>query len=157
MAVDSMMGIGKDGTLPWPANKEDLKHFRDLTTGHIVVMGSKTWHDPCFPAPLKNRDNYVVTSSLGGREFTGVHGLIGAIGDLKEQIIALDNTDKDVWIIGGASIIEQCWDIIEIFHLTIIKGDFECDTRLNINLQDFDIVSKEERDNTYLVLKGRTQ
>lgn len=137
MAVDEAWGIGKKGTLPWPANKEDLKQFKDKTTGHIVVMGSKTWKDPCFPAPLKNRENMVVTNDpwrYPGADFY----LHMNIADQIKEIDARD--DRDVWIIGGAKVIEQCWDIIEEFHLTIIKGNYDCDTKLNVNINEFTII-----------------
>ena len=50
--------IGKDGDLPWniPA---DMKFFRDKTTGHIIVMGRKTFES--FPKPLPNRRHVVIT------------------------------------------------------------------------------------------------
>ena len=48
-AIDASGGIGKDGSLPWPKDSEDLKWFRHNTTGDIVVMGKNTWMDPMMP------------------------------------------------------------------------------------------------------------
>ena len=126
-ACDTQGGIGKDGSIPWPANKTDLKHFQTMTTGNIIVMGSKTWIDPCFPGPLKNRENYVISKT---KHFEGAT-MLGT--NFKSAIIELDRTsDKDVWIIGGAEVIKQCFDIIEEFDVSFIDGDFKCDTFLHV-------------------------
>ena len=62
-AVDANFGIGKNGTLPWPKNKDDFAWFREHTLGKTIVMGRRTWDDPAFPKPLPKRTNVVVTSS----------------------------------------------------------------------------------------------
>lgn len=129
LACDMDMGIGKNGTLPWPKNTEDLKHFRDLTTGHIVVMGANTWRDPLFPAPLKNRENIVVTNNPW--RYPGANFYLHM--NIQDQIIKMsENDSRDVWIIGGASIIKQCHDIIEEYHITLIQETYDCDTFLEL-------------------------
>mgnify|MGYP000094308962 FL=1 len=146
LAIDENGGIGKGGSLPWPANKEDLKQFRDKTTNHIVVMGSKTWEDPFMPAPLKNRDNVVISSR---NDFIGAQVINKNIID---ELLKLDNvSDKDVWIIGGSTIIGQTIDIIDEIHLTRIPGDFGCDTFIDIDciLGEFHLT--ESKDNTYFI------
>ena len=53
--------IGKDGDLPWHI-PEDLKHFKKITTGHVVLMGRKTWESiPDKFRPLPNRKNEKVS------------------------------------------------------------------------------------------------
>lgn len=142
MAVDKDWGVGKNGTLPWPANKEDLLQFKNKTTGHYVIMGSHTWDDPCFPAPLKNRTNVVVTSNPD--KYMGLaHETIN--GDPKERIIEIannvsDSSGKDVWIIGGPTLLSQCWDIIDEFHLTIVNGRYDCDKHLDFPHDDFSLI-----------------
>jgi dihydrofolate reductase len=150
MAVDEDWGIGKDGTLPWPANKEDLKQFKDKTTNHVVIMGSNTWNDPCFPAPLKNRANIVVTSNPDKYLNEGAYAAI--TNDLKQSIIDIadnlsDSSAKDVWIIGGKKLIEACWDIIDEFHLTRIKGSWDCDTFLDFPADDFTLIQGDVTEN----------
>ena len=125
LACDMDMGIGKDGTLPWPHNSDDLKHFKNLTTGHYVVMGSKTWDDPKFPGPLKDRINIVVTSKREGYE--GATRISTAPKSMVENI-ARNAEGKDIWIIGGASIYDLFSDIIEEWHVTLIQGQYNCDT-----------------------------
>ena len=53
--------IGNNNALPWHL-PEDLKHFKELTTGHAVIMGRKTWESlPARFRPLPGRQNIVVT------------------------------------------------------------------------------------------------
>lgn len=155
MAVDEEWGIGKNGTLPWPANKEDLKQFKDKTTGHVVIMGSNTWNDPCFPAPLKNRTNVVVTSNPD--KYLGLANET-IQGNVKDRIIEIANNlgethGKDVWIIGGKQLIESCWDIIEEFHLTIVTGKYDCDVFLDFPSDDFSLIQCDISSNTYYIYR----
>lgn len=141
-AMDDCCGIGKDGALPWPKNTEDLKFFKNKTSGHIVVMGTKTWDDPCFPSPLPNRENYVVSSS--DRIFDGATKIsIEEIMDIEKA------TDKIVWIIGGANLLKQCFHFIEEIHVTSIPGDYNCDTFISFPLNKFTLVDKQTGINNY--------
>ena len=58
VAVDENRAIGKDNRLLWNI-PEDLKRFKELTTGHAVIMGENTYYSICRPLP--NRSNIVVT------------------------------------------------------------------------------------------------
>jgi dihydrofolate reductase len=127
-AMDYNGGIGKNNTLPWPHNKEDMQRFKRLTEGHYVVMGSKTWDDPKFPGPLKNRHNIVVTRKTNGYE--------GASRTDKpiEIVQNIDrNCDKDIWIIGGSEIFNLFKDIIEEWHITVFHDWYECDKFFEIS------------------------
>ena len=136
MAADEDWGIGRNGTLPWPKNSEDLLHFKNKTIGHVVVMGSGTWNDPAFPKPLPGRSNVIITRSpqltpSGDSSFTPAPLIIS--GDILEAIKNIDSTsEQDVWIIGGASIFGQCLPIIEEFHVTRIKGTYQCDVLFKV-------------------------
>ena len=127
LACDSNFGIGKAGTLPWPRNSEDLREFRDLTTGHYVIMGSKTWEDKMFPKPLPNRKNYILTRNP---EYSDARGyVINQNHDLalKTLMEEANQESKDVWVIGGAEIIELLYFHIEELHLTIFNENYDCD------------------------------
>jgi dihydrofolate reductase len=152
MAVDEEWGVGKNGTLPWPANKEDLLQFKNKTTGHIVIMGSRTWDDPCFPAPLKNRVNVVVTSDSSrfqdGSTLT-TNDPIKTIKELEERL-----PEKDIWIIGGPNLLQQCWDLVQEFHLTIVKGNYSCDKYLEFPQDDFTLIQGDVTPvNTYYIYR----
>lgn len=131
LAVDEKGGIGKDNTLPWPKNTEDMQWFVKNTKGQTVVMGSGTWNSIGMPKPLPNRINVVVTSDRDSNP--------GANHYISEDLIqGIKNMDilygEDVYIIGGANLIEQCLDVIDEFLITRISGDYNCDTKLPLEL-----------------------
>jgi dihydrofolate reductase len=150
-ATDEENGIGKNGTLPWEKNSDDLKRFREKTLNNIVVMGSKTWDDPFFPGPLKDRNNFVITRS--SRSFDGAEVIRENVKDI--ILLLNSHTDKDVWIIGGAKIIELCFDIIDEFHVTKIKGNYNCDVKININYSKLKLIEIKENVNTYSIYRKK--
>lgn len=133
-AVDSKGGLGKDGTLPWPRDPSDLKFFREVTSGGIVVMGRKTWMDPMLPKPLPNRHNIVITSQPSGL----IAGWDGVIDPLKldQEISDLvhQHPTKDVFLIGGAQTLLATRHLIETAYITEFKGDYACDTLIDVDL-----------------------
>jgi len=130
LAIDEAGGIGKDNSMPWPHCSADLKRFKALTHGHVVVMGSNTWNSVGMPKPLPGRVNYVLSSTM--KEATGATILSGNVEEVITRI-ALDNIHLITWVIGGASLIEQCWDIIDEYYITRIPGNYECDTTIDLN------------------------
>lgn len=143
-AVDRDGGLGKNGTLPWPKDSEDLKWFKTNTTGHIVIMGRNTWEDRMMPKPLPNRINGVVSS----------HDLYMA--DRANMIIGGKNLDKvllelkenfefrTIWIIGGAQLLKGTHHLINQVYLTRFDDSYECDVTLDIDeyLKDFELKSE---------------
>lgn len=132
LACDEKWGIGKAGTLPWPRNSADLKWFKQTTTGKAVVMGRKTW-DSLPVKPLPNRLNFVISSDNMGHYNPRPHGSYKGpdVSKVVKDIIEVRYGDRDdVWLIGGATLIESCIDIIDEFLLSRIDGDFDCDTFL---------------------------
>ena len=100
-AVSDNYAIGKSNNLPWhlPA---DLKHFRQLTTGHAVLMGKRTF-EGLSNGPLPNRKNIVLTSVMS----EGVNkGYFEA--DSLEDAVYLCEHEEQVFIIGGATVYKQC-------------------------------------------------
>lgn len=124
LACDALGGIGKSGDMPWPTNKKDLAHFKKITNGHTVVMGSATWNSG-MPKPLPNRRNVVVTRNPNF-EAPGAEILTG---DIKQGLTKLAESNT-VFVIGGAILFRELIDEISIFHLTRIAGNFYCDTFL---------------------------
>jgi len=111
--------IGRAGTIPWRISDE-LRWFKQTTTGHTVLMGRKTYQS--LGRPLPNRRNLVVTR---GPEIEGVT----AIRDLATfDPAAHAAPGTDVFVIGGAEIyaqlIPRCTELI----LTVLPGDAEGDT-----------------------------
>jgi dihydrofolate reductase len=131
LAATSLGGIGNRGTLPWPHNKEDMRWFAQHTTGHIVVMGRNTWNDPKMPKPLPNRVNCVVTNRSLGEHGHLARRLSGNIND-QIKLMAENFPTKDVYIIGGQTLYETTNDLVERVYLTRMKGNYWCDTRINL-------------------------
>jgi dihydrofolate reductase len=131
-ATDLNGGLGFEGTLPWPHNSEDMAQFQRMTSGHIVVMGRRTWDDPKMPKPLFGRKNYVVSNSpLGGNYYQTQ--VIGG-GDYVDQIVKLHdaNPGQDVFVIGGKQILEDCKGILDKVYLTYLRGNYRIDTRIHL-------------------------
>jgi dihydrofolate reductase len=127
-ACDDSWGIGKNGTLPWPHNSADLKWFKSLTEHSTIIMGRKTW-DSLPVKPLPKRKNIVVSSS----SVEGAHISV-SINQLKKITIPMLEYVGDIWIIGGAQLLESCIDEIDEIWLSRIKSDYNCDTFLPKNL-----------------------
>ena len=128
-ATDLQGGMGNKGSLPWPHDKEDLLNFKQITTGHIVVMGSNTWLDPMMPKPLPNRVNCVfsnkpIEQNLARR----------LSGDYEVQIKQIQTRfpRNDIFIMGGKELYEATNDLVERVYLTRMKGNYWCDTRINL-------------------------
>jgi len=130
-AMDAAGGLGKNGTLPWPKNTRDFRWFRSNTTGTTVVMGRNTWDDPIFPKPLKHRENVVLTSKPLPYY---PHTWPIKIEDARKWFS--ENSDKDIFIIGGVRVLITYWDLIERFYVTTFPKDYECDVKLHKHLID---------------------
>ena len=113
--------IGRDGSMPWHL-PEDLAHFRQLTEGHPVIMGRKTWDSlpPRF-RPLPGRRNIVLTRQTQWQ----AEGAERADG--LPQALALCGDAAQVWVIGGAQIYAQAEALAQRVELTEIHQDFEGD------------------------------
>ena len=120
-AVADNYAIGKSNNLPWylPA---DLKHFKQLTTGHAIVMGKRTFES--LPnGPLSSRKNVVLTSIMSEGVNEGYYE-----ADSLEDAIYLCEHEEQVFIIGGATVYKQCIDKIDYLYITWIHKDFSADT-----------------------------
>ncbi|KAF5029714.1 Dihydrofolate reductase [anaerobic digester metagenome] len=109
--------IGKNNQLLWhiPA---DLRHFKKTTTGHTIVMGSKTFDSMPFK-PLPNRRSVVITRQKYG-DFPK-----SEVAHSIEEAITLMDDNKENFIIGGGSIYEQFLSLAQKMYLTIIHQPFE--------------------------------
>lgn len=118
VAVAENGTIGDKNTLLWHIT-EDMKHFRQLTTGHPVVMGRKTYDS--LGRPLPNRRNVVITRQdlqIEGCEV--VHSL--------EEALALFGPEEEVFVIGGAQIYAEAMPVADRFYLTVVEHAYEGDT-----------------------------
>ena len=120
VAVCKDWAIGKDGKL-LIANKQDMKHFVELTRNTTVIMGRKTLESFPGKKPLKNRRNIVITreANYAPEGCTIVHSV-------KEALAAI-GPDEPAWLIGGDSIyrqmIEYCDECYVTYHNTQVPAD----------------------------------
>ncbi|MEC3917103.1 dihydrofolate reductase [Nocardia sp. CDC160] len=113
--------IGRDNAIPWRI-PEDMAHFKDVTWGHPVVMGRKTWDSlPARFRPLEGRRNIVVTRqsdwSAEGAE---------RAGSLAEALELAG--DRSVWIAGGGEIYRAAMPLATELMVTEVDADIDGDT-----------------------------
>ena len=138
-AVAANNCIGKSNSLPWYL-PEDLKHFKKLTTGKVVVMGRKTWDSiPEKFKPLPNRVNVVVTRQ---ENFALPHGA-DLYHTIDEALAAHQN--DEIFVIGGAEIYRQMIDRSDTLYITEVKKIVEGDAFFpEINKSEWKEVEREE-------------
>lgn len=112
--------IGKDNKLIWHL-KDDLIRFKELTSGHHLIMGRKTFES--FPKPLPNRTHIVITNQ---ENYDVPEGVLTA--NSLEAAIALCKDDPQPFIIGGGEIYRQGMQFADKIELTRVHESFEADT-----------------------------
>ena len=115
VAVASDGAIGRANDLLWhlPA---DLKRFKELTTGHTILMGRKTFES--LPrGPLPNRRNIIISRSLPAPSGAEVYPTI-------QQALEACASDEEVFIIGGGEIYRQLLPDTERIYLTRVQASF---------------------------------
>jgi len=144
LAHDLNKGIGKDGKLPWKC-KKDMEFFKTQTTGHFVIMGSKTFQS--LGKPLANRVNVVLTRDP--KKYNGLYK------DMKNVLFTSrihfyeyiqQNIEEfrkvfhflvpncKIFIIGGNEIFDMYLPICDSIWITTIKGVYDCDTFFTYNV-----------------------
>ena len=128
VAIAKNRAIGKDNKLLWHL-PNDLKHFKDVTTGHTVIMGRKTFDS--VGKPLPRRRNIVVT-----RQDISIEGcdVVKSI----EAALALCAAEDEVFIVGGAEIYRQAIPLTNRIYLTLVDQEFDGDTFFpELNTEDW--------------------
>ena len=133
-AHDEKLGIANDSGIPWHLPK-DAQYFREKTKGGIVVMGGATYRE--FDKPLPDRQNLVLT-----HELEPLRSGFQAIRDL--DLYIKDNQERDIWIIGGASLFAQTISVADELYITRVKGDFHCTKFFPDYSNDFLLVDRTE-------------
>lgn len=123
VAVDKNYGIGYNNKLLCNLT-EDLKHFKNLTTNNIVVMGRKTW-DSLPMKPLPNRINVVITNSVKDNGIALNNGVIFATLDLLKKYIEEIGEKYNIFVIGGSQIYKELVSYCDYIHLTRIHKSFD--------------------------------
>lgn len=129
--------IGYHGSMPWHSH-EDMVNFRELTTGHPIIMGRKTF-DSMGSKTLPKRTNYVLShSSLNRSDVCQLH----SVDDVKKL---LSSTKQDIFAIGGATIFQQLLPLAGRLYQTILDGKYPSDTKMPpLNFQRWRLVSQKK-------------
>lgn len=144
VAVDAGNAIGwADGRLPWKI-PQDMKRFKELTSGHPIIMGRKTFESFGRPEGLPNRPNIVITKQKReqvqqwskGDRVTITHALHTAL-----------LAAKDPWIIGGGSIYEQAlaMGLIEKLYITLVHTNSGGDVKFPVELYAWQLFIVQQR------------
>jgi dihydrofolate reductase len=123
IAINKRRALGLRGALPWKAPR-DMRHFKELTTEHIVVMGRKTFDS--IGRALPNRENVVVTRSP--KPLPGVV-TVASVEDAFARYAA--DEARTIYVIGGAQIFDAALPWIQRVHLTVVDDDQEGDVYLS--------------------------
>ena len=118
-AVAENNALGMDNKLIWHLSN-DLKRFKNLTKGHHVIMGRKTFES--MPKALPNRTNVVITRQA---EYSAENA---HVVNTLEAALALAQEDDRPFIIGGGEIYRQAMAFCDCIELTRVHEDFEADT-----------------------------
>ena len=128
ISSDKVIGIGFD--LPWHQS-EDMKRFRELTTGFPIIMG-RTTH-VSIGKTLPNRKNIVISNSPDYNVYEGSF----KVSSFEEAIKLAEEDGKEMaFIIGGARLFQETFNIVDELYLTLIEADFY--HKDAIKLKDFD-------------------
>jgi dihydrofolate reductase len=120
VAVADNGAIGLRGKLPWRI-PEDLKFFKNVTMGHAIIMGRKTWDE--VGKPLPGRRNIVVSRQQG----LVLEG--GEVAKALEEAIALARkTDDEPFVIGGSTIFAAALPLATKIYWTEVHREVEADT-----------------------------
>jgi dihydrofolate reductase len=134
-ATSENNALGKDNQLVWHL-PNDFKRFKQLTSGHHIIMGRKTFES--FPKPLPNRTHIIITRQ---KNYT-VEGCF--IANSIENAIAMAPKDEEIFIIGGAEIYKQSIDFADKIELTRVHSTFDADAYFpEINLNNWTLVFEE--------------
>ena len=121
VAMDEKRGIGKEGRLPWRLSS-DLKRFRELTMGHHIIVGRKTFES--IGKPLPGRQMIVVTRNAGF-EAEGclvTHSVEAAVE------LARTRGETEVFVCGGAEIYARALPLAGRIYLTRVHARVDADT-----------------------------
>ncbi|WP_162052759.1 dihydrofolate reductase [Pontibacter pamirensis] len=131
--------IGKDNGLIWhlPA---DLRHFKQITMGHPILMGRKTFES--IGKPLPGRTSIIITT----QKDYAAEGCV-VTHSVQEAIEKAKQLDQEICIIGGAEIYRQALPLTDVIYLTRIHHTFEGDVSFpKMKEEEWETVEQEHHE-----------
>ena len=152
VAMDLERGIGKNNDLMWDL-PNDMRFFKEMTKGHVVVMGRKNFDSiPEKYRPLPGRENVVLTrnKSFSAANCVVLHDLV----EVWEKY--QDEEERTIFIIGGGEIYRLALesDLIEELYITHVNGNYNADTffpEFDLNNWKVEVLEKHEKDEKHEV------
>lgn len=136
-AMDRNRLIGKDNDLPWHL-PQDLKYFKEVTKGHAVIMGRKTFES--IGKPLPHRENIIVTSNkeLDIPNCQVMHSAEEAVRFAKSK-------NEECFVIGGSTLYAEILPFADKLYVTKIDETFEGDRYFpEFSEAEWEIVSRRK-------------
>lgn len=134
-AMAENRALGKDNQLLWHL-PDDFKRFKQLTSGHYIIMGRKTFES--LPGKLPNRTHIIVSRQMGYQ----VDDCL-TVNSLEEALRQVPQ-DQDIFIIGGGEIYTQALPIADVVELTRVHTEVEADTFFpEINSNEWQLTSED--------------
>ena len=144
-SADNNWAIGKNNELLIRI-PQDMKRFRQMTTGNVVVMGRKTLESFPNQAPLKDRVNIVLTANPNYEVKGAV--IVHSMDELQEELQKYNS--EDIYVIGGDSIYRQMLDLCNTAYITKIDYAYEADAHLpNLEEDPAWSLAEESEEQTY--------
>lgn len=141
VAVDSHWAIGYKGKL-LVSIPNDMKHFREETTGKVIVLGRKTLETFPQGMPLQSRTNIILSSdkNFQVRGATVVHSTEELLEELKKY------NDDDIYVVGGESVYKELLPYCDVAHVTMIDHVYQADAHFpNLDEdEDWEIVADSD-------------
>ena len=149
VAVDKNWAIGNGNKL-LVSIPQDMKFFRETTTGKVVVMGRKTLETFPGKQPLKNRTNIVLTRDAKYQVKDAI--VVQSVEDLLEELKKY--AEDEIYVIGGETIYRQLLPYCKVAHVTKINHAYEADTYFpNLDEMDDWVVTGISEEQTYFDLE----
>jgi len=134
-AIAENNALGKDNDLLWHL-PDDFKRFKQITSGHYIIMGRKTFES--FPKPLPNRTHVIITRQ---KEY---HPEGCIVVDSMKKAIEVCPKNEDIFIIGGGEIYTLGMDFADSIELTRVHENFEADAFFpEIDKKKWHLISEE--------------
>lgn len=148
-AVDANWGIGYKNKL-LVSIPDDMKFFRETTTGKVVVMGRKTLESFPNGKPLKNRTNIVMTKDQRYQAEGAI--VVHNMDELHAELAKYPS--EDIYVIGGESIYRQLVDECDVAHITKIDFSYVADAYFpNLDEKEEWVITEDSEEQTYFDLE----
>ncbi|TXH08233.1 MAG: dihydrofolate reductase [Candidatus Moraniibacteriota bacterium] len=112
--------IGNRGAIPWHL-KDDFRRFKERTTGHVIIMGRKTYES--IGRPLPGRTNIVITRDTG-RDIPGCI-VVDSLAEALAKARAIES--KEIFVIGGGQIYAEALALADRLYLTLVHAIMDGD------------------------------